>query len=90
MSVKRDRLTASNRKSTLSLTDRINNRLLDLEGMMAEQRHISHPEETEEHIQSISKFWSSLSETDRDYIHGCRYALEEKHPWNIDLQESSE
>lgn len=81
------RMKASNRglqgERGLPLRDKINNRLLDLEGMMESQMHLSHPDEVEAHIQTISKFWSSLDDTDRDYIHGCRYAIEEKMEWKV-------
>lgn len=83
------RMKASNRglqgERGLPLRDKIQNRLLDLEGMMESQMHLSHPEKVEAHIQTISKFWSALEESDRDYIHGCRYAMEEKHPWNAEV-----
>lgn len=85
------RMSATSRSSKfkskdgiLSLRDRINNRLYDLEDMMAEQLHLSEPRKVEAHIQTITKFWSSLDDSDRDYIHGCRYALEEKHEWKYE------
>lgn len=37
--------------------------------------------EAENLIPEISKFWSILSEEDRDFIHGCRYAIEMKIEW---------
>jgi len=38
----------------------------------------------EEHIQTITKFWSVLNDEDKDYIHGARYAIEEKMEWKLD------
>jgi len=49
---------------------------------MENNYHLKRPEVVKEHIESISKFWSVLSEEDRDYIQGCQYAIEEKLKWN--------
>lgn len=32
-------------------------------------------------IPDISKFWPVLSEEDRDFIHGCQFAIEENLEW---------
>lgn len=55
----------------------------ELECMMMRQEHLSDPEKVDDHIYTISKFWRVLSEEDRDYIHGCRYAIEEKIEWKV-------
>lgn len=65
----------------LSLRDKINNRMYELEDMMCEQMHLSNPRKVLDHMATITKFWSALEETDRDYIEGCRFALEERHDW---------
>jgi len=54
-----------------------------LQGWMEENYHLKRPEVVEEHIQSVSKFWSVLSDEDKDYIHGCRYAIEEQMEWKV-------
>ena len=54
-----------------------------LQGWMEENYHLRRPEVVEEHIQSVSKFWSVLSDEDKDYIHGCRYAIEEQMEWKV-------
>ena len=54
----------------------------ELEHMMDSNLHLDDPDKVTNHISSISKFWSVLSEEDRDYIEGARYALEEKAVWN--------
>ena len=86
----RDRMKASARKPLgtekgMSLRDKINNRLLDLEGMMESQMHISNPGAVDAHIKTISKFWSALDDSDKDYIEGCRFAMEEKMHWNVEV-----
>lgn len=45
--------------------------------------HLENPIKVEEAIASVSKFWSALSEEDRDYIHGARFAIEEKMEWKV-------
>ena len=54
-----------------------------LQGWMEENYHLKRPEVVEEHIQTITKFWSIMSEEDKDYIHGCRYAIEENMEWKV-------
>ena len=62
---------------------KIKQRMDILQDWMEQNYHLKRPEVVEEHIQTVSKFWSALSDEDRDYIHGCRYAIEEKVEWNI-------
>jgi len=63
--------------------DKIKQRMDILQGWMEENYHLKRPEVVEEHIQSVSKFWSVLSDEDKDYIHGCRYAIEEQMEWKV-------
>jgi len=67
----------------MSLQDKIKDRMDLLQDMMEDNVHIDSPEIVEEHIRTVSKFWSVLSDEDRDYIHGSRYAIENKMEWNI-------
>ena len=62
---------------------KIKERMDKLQEWMESNYHLEHPEEVEEHIQSVSKFWSALSEEDRDYIQGARFAIESKMEWNV-------
>ena len=64
-----------------NLRAKINSRMDELESLMNENLHLSNQEEVEEKLESITKFWSALSEEDRDYIHGVRYAIEERSLW---------
>jgi hypothetical protein len=54
-----------------------------IQGMMESNVHLDNPIKVEEAIASVSKFWSALSEEDRDYIHGARFAIEEKMEWKV-------
>lgn len=67
----------------MSLQDKIKDRMDLLQDMMEDNVHIDSPDIVEEHIRTVSKFWSVLSDEDRDYIHGARYAIEEKMEWNV-------
>ena len=63
---------------------KINERMDILQNWMENNYHLKRPEVVKEHIESVSKFWSVLSEEDRDYIQGCQYAIEEKIEWKLD------
>lgn len=67
----------------MSLRDKINGRLDHLQQLMEGQAHIDRPEYTSDVIDSITKFWTALNEEDRDYVECAKYALVEKHPWNV-------
>jgi len=67
----------------MSLQDKIKDRMDLLQDMMEDNVHIDSPDIVEDHIRTVSKFWSVLSDEDRDYIHGARYAIEEKMEWNL-------
>ena len=60
---------------------KIKERMDKLQSWMEADYHLQKPDVVLEHIASVSKFWSVLSEEDRDYIHGARYAIEEKMSW---------
>jgi len=67
----------------MSVKEKINERMDQLQAWMESNYHLEHPKEVEEHIQTVSKFWSALSEEDRDYIQGARFAIESKMEWNV-------
>jgi len=62
---------------------KIKQRMDILQGWMEENYHLRRPEVVEEHIQTVSKFWSVLQEEDKDYIEGCRFAIENKSDWKV-------
>jgi hypothetical protein len=67
----------------MSVRDKINQRMDVLQAMMEDNVHLDRPDIVEQHIQTVSKFWSVLSDEDKDYIHGSRYAIEEKVKWDV-------
>ena len=62
---------------------KIKDRMDTLQVMMEDNVHIDKPDIVEQHIQTVTKFWSVLQEEDKDYIEGARYAIEEKIEWNV-------
>ena len=67
----------------MSIRDTITSRMDHLQELMESNAHFDRPEYVEDVISSVSKFWSALSEEDRDYIHGARYAIEENIYWDV-------
>ena len=67
----------------MTVKDKIKERMDQLQEWMERNYHLEHPDDVIDLIQSVSKFWSVLSEEDRDYIHGAQYAIEEKMEWNV-------
>lgn len=67
----------------MSLRDKIKTRMDGIQEMMESNVHLENPIKVEEAIAGVSKFWSALSEEDRDYIHGARFAIEEKMEWKV-------
>lgn len=65
------------------LKSKITIRMDHLQALMESNSHLNRPEYVLDVIDSVSKFWTFLSEEDRDYIHGARYAIEENHEWNL-------
>jgi hypothetical protein len=55
-----------------------------LESLLNNNTHISNPDSVLETIESVSKFWSALSEEDRDYLQAARWATESMRPWRDD------
>jgi len=62
----------------MALTQKINQRMDILQDWMEQDYHLERPEVVYEHTLSVSKFWSVLSEEDRDYIQGVQFAIDTK------------
>ena len=61
-----------------NLRDKINQRMDILQSWMEQDYHIKKPEAVYDHTLTISKFWSVLSEEDKDYIQCAQDAIETK------------
>jgi hypothetical protein len=66
----------------LNLREKIKERLDALQKMMECQEHLSNPEAVTEKLESVSKFWSVLSEEDREWTAAARMALNSQMKWN--------
>lgn len=65
------------------LKEKINDRMNALQHWMESNYHLKNPDEVYELTTQISKFWSVLSEEDKDYVQAAQYAIEEKQEWKI-------
>jgi hypothetical protein len=64
--------------STTTIRQRIEDRLNLLESMLTSQEHITNPDDVLEAIASVSKFYSVLTEEQREFIQAARFAVEEQ------------
>jgi hypothetical protein len=62
---------------------KINERMDQLQAMMESNHHLSDPVAVEEHIRTVTKFWSVLDEGDQDYIECARSAIEDQSNWKV-------
>ena len=60
------------------LRKKIEQRMEILQAWMEVDYHLRNPEGVYEHTLTISKFWSPLSEEDREYIQCAQNAIDEK------------
>ncbi len=65
----------------MKLREKIQTRLDQLEMLMKKNYHLKNPDEVYNQTLHISKFWSVLSEEDRDFVQGCQSAIEEGWEW---------
>jgi len=68
----------------MGVRDKIKVRMDELQEMMESNKHLEKQFEVDNKISSVTKFWSVLSEEDKDYIHACRHALEYQMKWELD------
>lgn len=54
-----------------------------LQEWMESNYHLKRPDVVAEHTLQLSKFWSVLSEEDRDYIQCAQSAIEDKKEWKL-------
>lgn len=67
----------------MNIRGKIRNRLDSLEILLIEAKHLDPAGklEVEVLIESISKFWSVLSDADRDFVGAARHAIAQNLPW---------
>jgi uncharacterized protein YydD (DUF2326 family) len=69
----------------LNIRERIQTRLDELASLLESQAHIHVPELVTEKLESVAKFWSALSEEEREYISSVRFAFKEGLEWKTDV-----
>ena len=67
----------------MSIKQKIVDRMDKLQEMMESNQHLETPEDVYDVTLSVSKFWSILSEEDREYIQCAQYAIEEGKRWDV-------
>ena len=67
----------------MTIRERIQVRLDELAKLLETQSHIHAPELVTEKLESVSKFWSILSEEEREYVSSVRFAIKEQIEWRI-------
>ena len=65
----------------MTIRERIKVRLDELENLLETQSHIHASELVTEKLESVSKFWSALSEEEREYIASVRLAIKRGFEW---------
>ena len=68
----------------IGLRQKIEERMDRLQEAMEANLHLEEPDVVEEMLAGMSLYWEVLSEEDQDYIHGARFAIEERSSWNLD------
>lgn len=67
----------------MKLDDKIEDRMNELQNAMKWNAHLNETLYVMDLYYSVRKFWSRLSEEDRDFLHGVEYALEHKTEWKV-------
>lgn len=63
------------------IKDRIQKRIDVVEFMMKNNIHMIDAKGVMEYLLTVTKFWSVLSEEDRDYLQACQSSIEEQWEW---------
>ena len=70
--------------STTTIRQRIEERLNLLESMLTSQQHMSDPPEVLDALASVSKFYSVLSEEQREFVQAARWATDSRNVWKLE------
>jgi hypothetical protein len=65
------------------LRQKIKSRLDYIQELMESNYHLEHADEVYDLTLEVSKFWSILSEEDREYIQVAQDAIENGISWNV-------
>lgn len=65
----------------MNIREKIKERMDTVEMALKQGQHLSEPDEFQNQMDNVTKFWSSLSEEDRDFLNAARFAVEENLLW---------
>lgn len=68
----------------MKLREKIENRIDQIEMLMYENYHLKNPKELYNQTLHVTKFWSVLSEEDRDFLQAVQSSIEEGWRWEKD------
>ena len=69
----------------MNLREKIQERLDGLQGLMESQTHLENPELVTEKLESVTKFWSVLSEEEREFIAAVRLSIQANIHWEAGI-----
>ena len=65
------------------MRDKLNQRMDALQRLMESNIHLDEPEQVIDCLSKIKFAWSTLSESDREYIECVEYAIETQSSWDV-------
>jgi len=67
----------------VKMRDKLNQRMDALQRLMESNMHLDEPEQVIDCLSKIKFAWSTLSESDREYIECVEYAIETQSSWDV-------
>ena len=67
----------------MKMRDKLNQRMDALQRLMESNIHLDEPEQVIDCLSKIKFAWSTLSESDREYIECVEYAIETQSSWDV-------
>ena len=68
----------------VTLKEKIKAALDNLQGLMEDNVHLRDYLTVAHAIDEVKKYYSALTEEDREYVESCKYALNEQLPWKVE------
>ena len=65
------------------LKEKIQGRIDEIDQLMRQNFHLEKPTTVLEKLESVTKFWSYLSDDERDYLNSVRIAIRESKAWGV-------
>ena len=68
----------------VTLKEKIKAALDNSQGLMEDNVHLRDYLTVAHAIDEVKKYYSALTEEDREYVESCKYALNEQLPWKME------